>query len=295
MGVRVQGHRPDYHNTRQGYQPNGNEVCYLVHPNVQPSPLLGLNRDEIVKIIREHLGAAFKASPRPYYQRLYPDYIDQMFEFPPTFKLPNFTLFSGVDKQTTLEHMARFTSQCGEISNADMLMLRIFSSSLTGPFFTWYVNLPVGSIQTWQDMERAFHAQFYQVKPEITLVDLAKVKQKCGENIETVIANFEYARNMCKIRLSEGEYVRLAVDNLSPMLRMHFVGQQFTDLCHLVEVVSRYEKMLDEENQNNTSIRGTYFMGQNQDDHKLDTDEEIQSDHDEDKGIQVDNEAGFVN
>ena len=144
----------------------------MVYPNVQPSPRLGLNRDEIVEIIREqlevqlreHLGAAFKASPRPYYQRPYPDYIDQMFEFPPNFKLPNFTLFFGVDKQTTLEHMARFTAQCGEISNDDMLKLRIFSSSLTGPAFTWYVNLPVGSMQTWQDMERVFHAQFYQFK-----------------------------------------------------------------------------------------------------------------------------------
>ena len=121
----------------------------------------------------------------------------------------------------------------------------MFSSSLTGLAFIWYVNPPVGSVQTWQDIERVFHAQFYQVIPEITLVDLAKVKQKFGENVETFITKFKCARNMCKIRLPEDEYVRLAIDNLRPMLRMHFICQQFVDLCHLVEVVSIYEKVVD--------------------------------------------------
>ena len=99
--------------------------------------------------MREQLGATFKAPPRPHYQSPYLDYIDRMFEFPQCFKLLDFTLFSGVDKQTILEHIARFTAQYGETSNNDMLKLRMFYISLTGPAFTWYVNLPVGSAQTW--------------------------------------------------------------------------------------------------------------------------------------------------
>ena len=108
--------------------------------------------------------------------------------------------------------MAKFTAQFGEVSKNDMLKLRIFSSSLIGPAFTWYVSLPLGSIQAWQDMEKAFHNQFYQADPEVTLVDLTKVNQKS-------------ARDICKTRLPDNEYVRLAIDNLRPMLRMHFIGK----------------------------------------------------------------------
>ena len=108
--------------------------------------------------MKEQFGVAFKAPPRPHYQRPCPNYIDRMFEFHQYFRILDFTLFSRVEKQTTLEYMARFTAQCGEVSNNDMLKLRLFSSSLIGLAFTWSVNLLDGSIQTWQDIEKVFHA-----------------------------------------------------------------------------------------------------------------------------------------
>ena len=65
------------------------------------------------------------------------------------------------------------------------------------------------------------------------------MNQKPGENVETFIAKFKSARDICKTRLPEGEFVRLAIENLKPRLRMHFISQQFANLCHLIEVMSR--------------------------------------------------------
>ena len=67
-----------------------------------------------------------------------------------------------------------------------------------------------------------------------------RLKEKSSENVETYIVRFKHARNRCCDRLLEAEYVRLAIDNLKSTLRMLFVGQQVSDLCHLVDIVAWY-------------------------------------------------------
>ena len=65
---------------------------------------------------------------------------------------------------------------------------------------------------------------------------------------------------------------------------MQFVGQSFTDLCHLVDILVCYEKVADEESQNRISTRGTYYKSQNQLANFIEFDEENQDDNIEDNG-----------
>ena len=73
------------------------------------------------------------------------------------YRIPDFSLFSGEDSQSTLEHVARFTVQCGELANYENFYhfkLRLFLNSLTRASFTLYTTLPRNSIRSWQEMER---------------------------------------------------------------------------------------------------------------------------------------------
>ena len=66
------------------------------------------------------------------------------------YKIPNFSLFSREDGQFTLEHVARFTMQFGELANYENFYhfkLTLFPNYLTGIEFTWYTTLPRNSIQ----------------------------------------------------------------------------------------------------------------------------------------------------
>jgi hypothetical protein len=45
--------------------------------------------------------------------------------------VPEFVLFSGEEKKSTIEHIARFSVQCGEARSKDYLKLRLFANSLT--------------------------------------------------------------------------------------------------------------------------------------------------------------------
>lgn len=70
--------------------------------------------DQLINLL-EKMGVEIRPTPRPAYSKPYPDWIDKLNPFPRNFKLPELTLFSGEDEtQSTLEHVAKFLSQCGE-------------------------------------------------------------------------------------------------------------------------------------------------------------------------------------
>lgn len=91
--------------------------------------------------------------------------------------MPEFVLFSGEEKKSTIEHIAQLSVQCGEAGSKDYLKLRLFANSLTKEAFPWYMNLPPNSINSWYDLESKFHEQFYRTEPDITVADLARVTQ----------------------------------------------------------------------------------------------------------------------
>jgi hypothetical protein len=73
--------------------------------------------------------------------------------FPPRFKEPELTKFSRQDERSTMEHITLFIIQCAEVGNVDALRIRLFSSSLSGPAFSWFTSLPANSIIKWSDLE----------------------------------------------------------------------------------------------------------------------------------------------
>ncbi|KAH7834295.1 hypothetical protein Vadar_014649 [Vaccinium darrowii] len=128
-----------------------------------------------------------------------------------------------------------------------------------GTTFEWYSNLPPKSVPNWQKMEELFHAQFYQTEPEVTMADLARLKQKPDEKAAQFIARFKRARNKCKLQLPEVEFVRIAQDGLSRELRKKFDCTEFKDLVDLTYKASRYESLLEEDVDRNNSSYSTYY------------------------------------
>jgi len=47
-----------------------------------------------------------------------------------------------------MEHINRFIIQCGEAANRDELRVCLFSSSLSGSAFTWFISLPPNLVIT---------------------------------------------------------------------------------------------------------------------------------------------------
>ena len=132
-----------------------------------------------MEIVQDQLAVRVCPVIRPTYTKPYPDWIDQSYPWPRGYKVTKFSLFTGLGEVSTLEHVGRFTLQSGEVN--DYHKLRLFPSSLTRVAFSWFINLPANSVQTWQQMEQLFHAQFYKTESEVTLVDLANLRQLPNE------------------------------------------------------------------------------------------------------------------
>lgn len=148
---------------------------------------------------------------RTMYRKPYPEWFDRAYPFPRNYKIPEFTLFSGEEKRSTVEHVARFTVQCAEASGNDFFRLRLFGNSLTKTAFTWYTNLPAHSIATWEELEEIFHSEFFRASPTVTIADLAKMVQRQGETVEQFALRFRRMRTQCQAPLAEKDCVALAL------------------------------------------------------------------------------------
>jgi hypothetical protein len=113
-----------------------------------------------------------RRAPRHPYIKPYPKRIDKE-KWPRGSKAPDFTKFSKENEKTTVEHISRFTIQCGEYSNNGNGKLRLFPNSLTSQAFTWYVALPTNSINSWEEMEEKFQSHFARSDVGVSMVDLA--------------------------------------------------------------------------------------------------------------------------
>src|SRR6185503_19683333 len=111
------------------------------------------------------------------YKTLYPAAYDQL-SLPHKYKLPDFTKFSGQGEVSTVEHINRFIIQCGEAAQNDLLKVCLFSMSLSGSAFTWFMTLPANSIIFWADLEKKFHQFFCSSVEEMKLTDLTNLRQR---------------------------------------------------------------------------------------------------------------------
>ena len=145
-----------------------------VEPNPRPAQCQDL-RDQILEVIDQALGPGHRRAPRHPYRKPYPERIDRE-EWPRGFKISDFTMFSGEDEKTALEHISRFTVQCGEYSNNGNGKVRMFPNSLTGQAFYfvcritgkfyWFLGRNEGKIQVplCQVKHRSINGKFSSIK-----------------------------------------------------------------------------------------------------------------------------------
>jgi hypothetical protein len=69
-------------------------------------------------------------------------------KLPRGYKTPKFTKFVGDTSESTIEHIARYLTEAGDLANDENLRLKYFRNSLTKNAFTWFTTLSRHSIQS---------------------------------------------------------------------------------------------------------------------------------------------------
>ena len=89
--------------------------------------------------MHELYGLSLRKISRPEFYKPYPEMIDSENPYPRGYRILDFSLLFGEDGQSTIEHVARFTMQCGELANYENFYnfkIRLFPNSFTRAIFT---------------------------------------------------------------------------------------------------------------------------------------------------------------
>jgi len=190
--------------------------------------------DKIAEVMRDQFGIKPKVNTYSY-RTPYPPAYD-LIPLPNWYKVPHFTKFSGQDDTSTMEHINRFIIQCGEAANRDELRVRLFSSSLSGSAFTWFMSLPPNSVITWADLEKQFHKYFFSGVHEKKITDLVKLKQRNDESVESFVQRIREVKNKCySLVLDDRQLADLVFQGLLPDIRDTYASQEFESLSNLVQ------------------------------------------------------------
>ncbi|XP_050918815.1 uncharacterized protein LOC127136276 [Lathyrus oleraceus] len=202
------------------------------------------NQEAIVKriIVRKGVSPYLQ---RPTYSSPLPNFVLQT-ELPRGWKVPKFTKFVGDTEESIVEHVARYQTEAGDIANNEDLKLKYFPSSLTKNAFTWFTTLPPRSIQTWTQLERLFHEQFYMGQSNINLKELASVKRKVVESVDQYLNRFRLLKAQCFTQVPEHELVEMEVGGLDYSIRKNLDTQYLRDMAQLADRVRPIERLKTE-------------------------------------------------
>ena len=174
------------------------------------------------------------------YLKPYPSHYDAL-PFPKGYLKPTFDKFDGVNSSPH-EHLAHFYSACGEASQVDELLVRQFVQSLKGEAFTWYTKLQPNSILTWDDLQKAFLAQFVTSRKRVSIIDLVDTKQKDDEEANAFISRWRSLHVQCSDKLTEQSAVQICSNNLLPEIAAFVSTAEPQTFDELVSKASNVER-----------------------------------------------------
>src|SRR6266487_241654 len=120
---------------------NRNQNADEVVRNVQQNNFVGQNNlAHLVENILAQNGLNIGLH-RPNFVSALSEFVLQT-ELPRNWKTPKLTKFSGDTNESTVEHIARYLVECGELANNENLRMKFFPNSLTKNAFTWFTTLP---------------------------------------------------------------------------------------------------------------------------------------------------------
>ncbi|XP_051150695.1 uncharacterized protein LOC127265065 [Andrographis paniculata] len=194
-------------------------IASPMHPLPPVTPLANqaaIDPQTLIEVVQRVFGQYLCPLDCTSHQRSYPDWVGATMPLPYNFRVTEFILFSSEDGRSSVEDISGFTAQFDEPGYNDWHKLQLFSLPLTGAAFSQYSALPPNSVQSWQDLERAFHDRFYSPPDEFTLLNLMSSRKKIDESAVEYIEHFRQLKSRCNVQIPDAQAMNIAVKNMHP-------------------------------------------------------------------------------
>lgn len=127
-----------------------------------------------------------------------PPYPEEMARkpYPSNYTSPIFPKYDSMIRNAK-ECIRRYVNALTAYSHDHKLRLKEFSKSLEGQAFTWYTNLLLGSVLSWNDMVTQFMKKFFALDEKLTLSDLQQERQRVSKGLLDCIRRFRDLSLIC--------------------------------------------------------------------------------------------------
>ncbi|XP_020418013.1 uncharacterized protein LOC109948720 [Prunus persica] len=136
-------------------------------------------------------------------------------------------------------------------------------------------------------MENVFHDYYFRIQPEVTISNLAALKQSEDEPAQDFITRFRKFKIKCRIPMEERHFIQMAQAAFKISMRKRVDGMLFGDLAELADKASKYEELLEEEQQKRNSSKGTYYKTSSSSIHLVEVESKEDTEGSEEREIAV--------
>ncbi|XP_050897061.1 uncharacterized protein LOC127103864 [Lathyrus oleraceus] len=149
-------------------------------------------------------------------------------EAPRGMKVPKYTKFGGESGESTIEHIARYLTESGDLAHNECLRVKNFPSSLTKAAFTWFTSLA----------------------PK-----LSSIKRRFVESIDDYLNRFRSLKARCFTQVPEHELVQMAARGLDYSIRKKIDPTFMKSMSQLAGRVRHLERLRLEKVRHNKAKR----------------------------------------
>ena len=96
---------------------------------------------------------------------------------------------------------------------------------------------------SWNQLEKAFHEQFYMGQSKISLKELVGVRRRVHESIDDYLNRFRLLKARCFTIVLEHELVEMAAGGLEYSVRKKLDTQYLRDMAQLADRVRQVERL----------------------------------------------------
>jgi hypothetical protein len=230
-------------------------------------------KEDLANVVRTNLGVDIGNTNL--YQNPYDLEFDRV-PLPRGWRMPDLIKFSGHDDRTTWEQISQYTAQLGEAGVFNALKVRLFSLSLTGTAFSWFSSLALGSIISWDMLERKFHDHFYSGSIQLKLTDLTSVRQGRDETVSAYIKRFKETKNRCfNLSIIDMDLADICLKGLRSSIRDRIEGSYFLSVAQVQVRALIIENRMNKEKDNFKSRRSNVHIIDYDSNSSNDSDKEV--------------------
>ena len=160
--------------------------------------------------------------------------------YPEKFKVPDFEKYDGTG--CPLMHTRLYVRKMAKYAQYKHLMIHVLQDSLTSPALSWYAQLDLDHVDTWDKLAKAFYNQYkFNIEVALTVWDLSNLKKQPVESFKEYAQRWRSTAAKVTTPMPEKDLTLMFINTLGNPYYQHLVGHTTSSFAEIIAAGCRIE------------------------------------------------------